>query len=43
MPNPFDFVHEIRAANEQLVERLDRIIEILEIIMETTEAISLNE
>lgn len=43
MPNPFDFVHEIREANEQLVVRLDRIIELLETIMEITDAISRNE
>lgn len=43
MPNPFDFVHEIREANEKLLERLDRIIELLELIRNDTDAIWRNE
>lgn len=34
MPNPFDFVHEIRDANEQLIDRLDAIIEKIDELIE---------
>lgn len=36
MPNPFDFIHEIRDANEALVERLDIIIEKIDELIEVT-------
>ena len=37
MPNPFDFIHEIREANEQIVDRLDQIIQILKEIQNNTD------
>lgn len=37
MPNPFDFIHEIREANEQIVDRLDQIIAILKEIQNNTD------
>lgn len=39
MPNPFDFIHEIREANEKLVSRLDEIIELLKKIEVNTSRI----
>lgn len=37
LPNPFDFIHEIRDANEELVARLDKIIEQLDVLIELTD------
>lgn len=36
MPNPFDFIHEIRAANEEIAAKLDKIVELLEEIRDNT-------
>lgn len=33
MPNPFDFIHELREVNEKLFERLDTIEAKLDILM----------
>lgn len=38
MPNPFDFIHEMRAANEILVEKLDAIIERLDLLVGLADA-----
>lgn len=36
MPNPFDFIHEIREANAEIVSRLDQIVELLKEIRDNT-------
>lgn len=34
MPNPFDFIHELRDMNAQMVSRLDEIIEQLQTLID---------
>lgn len=36
MPNPFEFIHKIEVMNDDLCERLDRIIERIEELIEVT-------
>lgn len=38
MPNPFDFIHEIRDMNVGLNSRLDKMIEQLDIVIELLDA-----